>query len=351
MKPTLTFFCLLSVLTLAAQDAGRLRILDTILIEQFMVDPTENMLPVPSGNDTEWVNFDADGLSALCADGPDSPSGWYFESDLGDLTQVNSAYTSCSFHSETAIEGFPSANWLILPPITIVDTTTTLEWKSLSFNGPAFVDGYKVLVSTTGNDPYEGAFTDTLFRAAEMIRDLSGNYVSLNPNSYLYSQGYVHANRYTLQDYFFLVPGEPFVSAPFYHGLMEPHAVSLKQYNGQQIYIAFLHDSDNDFILQIDDILVAHDKTSGTQAPAIFNNFTISPNPARGLTNISWTLTEAQPTVLRIYDALGRITHTKTFLEADTQQQVLDFQGYVAGLYAVELWTPQGVATRRVVVE
>jgi hypothetical protein len=35
---------------------------DTLLFENFDVDPTASYLPFNSGTDTQWVNFDADAL-------------------------------------------------------------------------------------------------------------------------------------------------------------------------------------------------------------------------------------------------------------------------------------------------
>jgi Secretion system C-terminal sorting domain len=326
-------------------------ILDTLLIEQFAADPSANMPLFPSGNDTTWVNYDADGLAPQCVDGDDTPGGWYFESDLGeDPAQTpNYCYTSCSLHDVVDIEGHRAANWLILPPINITDTTARLQWKSLSVSGPAFLDGYKVVVSTTNNNTDEGSFSDTIFRAAEMIRSNNGQYVSLALNNYQFSTGYIQANNYTLTDYYFLVPGGG-GAPPFYHGRLEPHDVPLAQYIGKKIYIAFVHDSDNDFLLQLDDILVVLNDVSNTNEPTSLRQFSIAPNPADAHTRITYAFDDEQAGLLRIYDALGRIYVEIPFASGAQNSFDIDVHNFAAGLYTATLTTTEGIASRRLVV-
>ncbi|MBK9335696.1 MAG: hypothetical protein IPM98_03540 [Lewinellaceae bacterium] len=147
-----------------------------------------------------WVNWDADNQPTLCGENQAVPGNWYWENDLGDLADpaVNFAFTSCSFlaDSEQANE-----NWLITPPVLITDSTAMLAWRSAPFEGPAYMDGYKVLVSTSGNEPFAGAFTDTLFVAAEMTDILKSG--SLKVEDHMFSSGYIHADGYTNPDYFF----------------------------------------------------------------------------------------------------------------------------------------------------
>jgi hypothetical protein len=90
------------------------------------------------------------------------------------------------------------------------------------------MDGYKILVSTTRNTPFTADFTDTLFVAAEMVDFTVPG--SLNPNDYTFSFGYIHADRYTDSNYFFLITP----NAGAYTGRLEPHNVPLAAYAGKK---------------------------------------------------------------------------------------------------------------------
>jgi Secretion system C-terminal sorting domain/Cleaved Adhesin Domain len=340
------FLLLLGSVSLAAQSPEQF-ISDTLLRENFEQDPTDNMLPFPTGNDQAWVNFDADGLESLCVDGSDTPGAWYYESDLGESSGTpNWAFTSCSF-SEFSIgpSGQNSANWLILPPILVPDTNTVLQWRSLALQGPMYVDGYHVLVSTTDNDALNGSFSDTIFSAAETLFSPNDNYSTLLLSNYVFSPGYIHANAYTNPNYFFSIDQG---GGPFYHGRMEPHEVSLAAFAGQNIFIAFLHDSDNDFLLQIDDILVVDREVSGVQTPADLRAFSVQPNPTDGLAQVRWAFDKPQECRVTVRDLTGRVAEQVEVAGADSTLDV-DLSRYPTGVYVVTLQTASGVATRRLV--
>lgn len=321
---------------------------DTLVQEFFAEDPTPFMLPAPTGDDDMWVNYDFDQAPALCvAEGP-TPQGWYWESDLGfanpDDTD-NFAFTSCSF-----LDLLPSQshnrNWLIISPVFIPDSSYWLCWRSLAFQGPMYLDGYKVLASTASNDPLSGDFSDTLFRAAQMVSPVNG-IGSLNLSAYNYSQGYIHANGYTDTSYYFLDSSNPL--APFYRGRLEPHMVSLKSYAGQWVYIAFLHDSDDDNLIQVDDILIANNMTSGTTTPSDIRSFRILGNPSRQNAYFSWSLETAQETRLSITNQSGQLVLDKTFARQQEQNWHTEIMHWEPGIYYCTLQTPLGRATGRLV--
>lgn len=325
-----------------ASNAQFLSAPDTLLVQHFTVDPSDLMLDFPSGFDLQWVNWDADNLPALCE--PQTPRNWYWENDLGDPTDppVNFAFTSCSYLPN----GQPNENWLITPPVYIAHTSAELSWRSSPFEGPGYLDGYKVLVSTTGNEPFLGVFTDTLFVAAEMLDLLNGN--SLNPDDYVFSPGYVHANRYTNTDYFFLA--QPFPNIWVYRGRLEPHTVSLAKYVGQTIYIAFLHDSADDNTLQIDDIAVVQDQGIGTTAPILPQlHLQVRPNPVADVALFTWQNAAAQSGLLVVSDLLGRTVLEHAVERLSTGQTQVPFGSLPAGTYSCTLRTPEGQQTVLVV--
>ncbi|MEZ4939738.1 MAG: choice-of-anchor J domain-containing protein [Saprospiraceae bacterium] len=336
MKYFTVLLLLFSALCLNGQALG---IPDTLLIQTFSVDPSDTMLPFPSGNDLKWVNWDADNGATDCGRTEMVPGNWFWDSDLGnpDNPDLNFAFTSCSWMVDTNVR---NENWLITPPVFIPDSATLLSWRSLSLDGPGYVDGYKVLVSTTTNEPFTNAFIDTLFMAAEMVAySVEG---SFNPEDYVYSPGYVHANWYTDMAYFFLA--HP--SAPSYNGRLEPHSVSLSKYAGNWIYIAFLHDSKNDNILQLDDIAVLNGEISSTFAPAFQQYFLkTNPNPAAESARISWKSDLPGSGRVMLTDLLGNNLVEQQIENLSAGTCTLNIRHLPLGLYPCTLETSTGRQT------
>lgn len=348
MKTAATFcLCVLLAATLSAQ--AHLFMPDTLVQEFFNTDPTPFMLPAPTGSDDLWVNYDTDEVPALCVADGITPMGWYWESDLGyanpDQTD-NFAFTSCSFLDLPTPESH-NRNWLIISPIFIPDSSYWLCWRSLAFQGPMFLDGYKVLASEASNDPLSGDFTDTLFQAAQMISPVN-TIGSLNLSAYHFSPGYIQANGYTNTDYFFLDTANP--QAPFYRGRLEPHTVSLKNYVGQWIYIAFLHDSDDDNLIQLDDILVSNNTSSGTSSPASgILDFQILGNPSRENAYFVWQLDTPLESRLTISSQNGQVMTDKAFGRQQETNWHTDIRHWAPGIYYCTLQTIQGRITSRLV--
>lgn len=184
--------------------------MDTLLFEDFQSQE------IPAS----WINLDLD----MNTDANDRPMDWYISAEQfttmpGDTNWVA---TSSSWFNPFA----QANNWLILEPLEICDANVSLIWQSKPFEGLPFMDGYKVLVSTT--DSMTTSFTDTIFVAAE---DVGGGQGIPGP-------GNVHPN----------FEGD--------NGLLSEWRISLEAYEGQRIFIAFVHDSDDDNLIQLDDIFV-----------------------------------------------------------------------------------------------
>lgn len=337
MKRRLLVFALLT----AAYAAGaQVRLApDTLLDQRFEVDPTDTMLPFPFGDDLQWVNWDADRIPPLCDNGR-VLGNWYWDSDLGDTTGMNNAFTSCSF---LANKDAPNENWLITPPISITDTQAVLTWRSLSLEGPGYHDGYKVLVSTTSNAPYEGSFADTLFVAAEMLGEPL--FFSLDPKDFNFSPGYVHANWYRDSTYFFL----PTDNFPSNRGRMEPHSVSLSAYVGKKIYIAFLHDSQYDNTLQIDDIVVVQGVSVSAPEPLLpVTVLRVQPNPVHDFARLFFS--EAlRPQRLQITDAMGRVMAVRALPGLPADNVLADLSALPPGVYLAVLEADRLVQSVRLV--
>ncbi len=323
---------------------------DTLFFQNFesAVDPGQQMRAFPSGHDEEWVNYDADGADGLCISGPDGPpTGWFWESDLStNEPNDNYAFTSCSWLDRPV----RTMNWLITPPIFIPDDEQTLFWRSLSLQGPAYHDGYKVLVSTGSNIPESEAFADTLFQQAEMIA--YSNNTSLNPADFLFSNGYIHAKTYTDTAFFFL---DTFVDNnqqfPFLHGRLEPHSVSLEKYAGNWVFIAFLHDSRDDYMVQVDDITVLKRQLVSAQTPDFIRQFELFPNPSSGEAWVYWSTQHTVPNRFFIANSQGQVvwTYIPDGLHSGTQQMLLPT--LPTGVYRCVLQTPLGTTSKTLLVQ
>lgn len=330
---------LLSISLYGQQD----QVQDTLLIHTFegLLDPADSMLTAPTGEDIFWINYDQDGKEGRCVNPGPTPSGWFWESDLGFVDPNmadNYAFTSCSYLASDYPQNY---NWLITSPVYIPDNSYWLCWRSLSYYGPDFMDGYRVLVSTTTNFPE--AFTDTLFSAAQTEKRFVVG--SLNTNDYAFSDGYLHANGYTDEDYFFVDYEN---NKPFYHGKLEPHSVNLSAYSGKTIYIAYLHDSFDDYQIQVDDILVTN-TTVGVSTPSDLLFFNIMPNPVSDNAFINWRTKNPQAVRLNVMDQSGKCVFEKQFDARVDGQYHLDAQSFEAGIYYCTMQTASGLITRKLV--
>lgn len=333
---------LVFLLSSTALWAQSVTALDTLINEPVIGNPISQMLTFPTGFDDNWVNFDDDMLEGFCVQDEETPFGWFIEGDFGFLNPSatnNEAFTSCSY----LVGGERNQNWLILPPITIPDTTYQLCWRSLPFEGPAFMDGYQVLVSTASNLPSSGDFSHHLFTAAEMIKPVNPNVLTLNPADYVFSNGYIHANAYTDTNYYFFVPPD----GPL-RGRLEPHAVSLADFAGQTIYVAFYHNSKDDSQLQIDDIIISRNTHFvATKSLEFLSRFDILPNPVVNSTYVNWTMEKPEAGVLRLLDTQGKVMLEKAFGAYEQGSLFLELDQIPPGAYLCALQTAQGRSVKK----
>jgi hypothetical protein len=234
-----------------------------------------------------------------------------------------------------------------MPPVTINGENAKLAWKSSSYYGPFGLDGYRVLVSTSSN--LIASFTDTIFKAAEMIKPLSV-FGLLSTSKYLYSEGYLHADAYTSNDYFFLDTDVDGFS--FWHGKLEPHSAELSAYTGQTIYIAFLHDSQCDFQLQVDDIVVIDNITSSISPKTDIAQFGIHPNPIEevAILDISFkNFTKYQITVTDIHGKIVQQLTENTEAQDLKKSLNLSFKNLPSGTYFCNLTTDKGHVSKKIV--
>lgn len=305
---------------------------DTLLFENFDVDPTSNYLPFNSGNDTQWVNFDADGLP----DANSRPQEWFWSD--GAFSSFDS--TDACLFSSSWLAGFlfGNRNWLMTPPLQIADASAVLSWASAPRQTPRYLDGYSILVSTTDN--IESSFTDTIFQAAQFISGNGNDFAN-----YVFSPGFVHGLDGTYTE-------DASLDSTRLVGVLRPFTASLAQYAGQTIYIAFLHDSDDDNLIALDDILVTGTLV-GLNEVAEEKGLSVYPNPAKDKIELNYHLSKTSPVVAEVYDIKGSKVQTESrgIQLAGDQKLAIDISKLAAGTYTVVLQSSGKAVTTKFVKE
>jgi len=271
---------------------------DTVLFEDFQENPFFDIALEFTGNDTDWVNYDEDGLPTIL--GSSNSLQWYggdaFVNAFDSITGITEHVALSLSYLEDFLPG--NRNWLILPPLDITDDSYMLHWESAPSQMPRYMDGYEVLLSTTGNN-VNTDFSESLFKAASMD-GITGDSQSTDYSNFTFTEGYLHADGGTDSTYIF--PGITVNT-----GLLEPHSVDLSGYSGQTVYLAFLHNSDDDNIIAIDDILVTRSMASGSE-DLVEDKFRIEcyPNPVISSMNLSYRIQSNKEVQIQITDMNGR---------------------------------------------
>lgn len=304
---------------------------DTLLYENFDVDPTANYLLVNSGNDTVWVDFDVD----QNADANGRPVNWFW-SDAG-FSAID--VTGCLFSSSWFTSVQKCQNYLITPPIDIVDANAVLHWSAAPRQTPSFCDGYKVLVSTTDN--LEPSFTDTIYVSAEFLSSTGADSTFA---SFSFSSGFVHGLDGTYIEY----SGD----STSFIGQFRPFSVSLAAYSGQTVYIAFLHDSEDDNLIGVDDILLTGSFVAGIKEQSDKTKIDVSPNPASNNIHVKYNLPGAAQVSARLLDEKGSLVASfeRGMQLAGDQVITLDLSGVANGKYFLQLVAGKKVAKTSFIV-
>lgn len=308
--------------------------IDTLLFENFQNNTVEEMNDEAS-DDMVWANVDQDGLPSIL--GTDLTKRWYWGEFFHDPVDPMTGETNYVAMSISYLEGFApgNRNWLVLPAIEVTDETFELSWKSAPDQLPRYMDGYSILISTT--DRFSSSFTDELFKAASMD-DISGDSQSTDYSNFVFTDGYLHADGGTLSEYILL--GDASIN----YGLLEPHSISLVDYAGETIHIAFLHDSDDDNRLALDDILVT--KASGPSQLNELRDLTIQlfPNPVGDQLNVTFALSETKEITAKILNLQGQLILAEKWNTTAGQQiqKRIDLHDLTSGEYILNLETAQG---------
>lgn len=319
-KIYLTFFALtLLVFQGLAQS-------DTLLWEDFEAETIDYIvIDFPTGDPNlypTWLNFDVDGVGD--GSGSDRPGEWFLSYGFADVDSANTVLASSSW-LEGTVDG--ADNWLISPRIHIQDNLAMLHWKSAPYQLPRYMDGYQVLISTTDN--VETSFTDTVAVFAEFDGHETTNIE--DTATYVFTDGIMHTEMET-------------DSADFTRnrGVLQQWQASLEAYEGQDIFIAFRHRSDDDNLISIDDILVTGTGHVGiNEATTGVDKVCLYPNPATTADQVllSYTLAQTASVSYEIFSEDGKMVvnssgHTQL---AGVHRTNVDVSRLSSGNYFVSL--------------
>lgn len=190
-----------------------------------------------------------------------------------------------------------------MPPIFIADNTAKLFYKSAPFQTPIFLDGFKVLAQVGAN--FESSFNDELKSYAEYISRSPGD--SSDYSNYVFSQGFVHGSDGQY------IEANADGDAGRNRGVLRPDSVSLAQYAGQTIYIAFLHNSTDDNLISIDEILVRGTNAVSTEKIQSNETLTLFPNPAKDVLNVKIEMPTVAPVNIQMMSLDGKVVYNKSF--------------------------------------
>jgi hypothetical protein len=234
-----------------------------------------------------------------------------------------------------------ASNWLITPSFTI-RTGDSLYWKSAPRQTPRFMDGYKVKISTTTNDDL--AFTNTLFVAAENTSLGSDTTYS----TFGFSNGFVHG-----QDGTYIEATDGAADAA-HRGELRPFAVDLTPYVGQTVFFAFHHDSDDDFLISIDDFMIRRGSTVGVAEKEVAAlGLNVFPNPAVDVAQINYNLTTSSNVTITVYDVTGKVVsvENKGVQAAGRQFSLVNTSEMANGFYTVSVQTDATRSTTKMIVK
>lgn len=299
---TLVFFSLVAGTFLMAQN-------DTLIWNDWQtmdLDPltsSEVFFFPDSGAEDLWINWNEDQIEDSNGDISEFYNSLDFSQAAADTITVDSNFIAAAQSWLMNLDP-SSSNWLITPAIQIGDDQATLHWKSAALQGPRYMDGYAVKILVDASNPDDATSNTAVYRSAEMISIL-GEGQTVDLDSFEFSGGYIHADGWSLDEYKELFTPE---DSTLYRGRLEPHSLSLAEFEGQKIFVAFHHNSSDDNVIGFDDILVLGSMVSNTADINLETFRVVSyPNPADHLVNLMYRLDEPSDVKVSIYNTNGQL--------------------------------------------
>ena len=321
---------------------------DTLLYQSFNYTNFSFDTTMPPGNavDTAWYAFDNAFLIDGSGSNPARPNHWFRSYPFwkGDSATELITMASNSWFTPAGT----ADDWLITPSIYISDTTAKFFWKSATRQTPSYLDGYEIRCAAAGTNALT-AFHDTLFTAAEYLSKVSP-LVDSGFQYYTFSKGWVQGANGT---YITCNVPAPNCDSGRFIGELQPHMVSLKAYAGKTIFLAVHHNSHDDNLISVDDLLVTGTGIMGINEHARTMELNVFPNPSNGEFQINYTLPTPSSVLVNIYDMSGKLVKAKSMgLQAEGSQILtLNLADLSAGHYSLVMQTAVGKSTAHIVLK
>ena len=319
---------------------------DTLVYESFNFQSfydalVSDIVPPPGVTpDATWYSYDRDGFSDGSTGGT-RDGGWFPVLPFSPVDTTDNVVIAANSWFDAPAQ---AENLLITPSFTL-RAHDTLFWRSATFQTPRFLDGYKVLLSTTDNDDL--SFTNTLFSAAEMTGSPApGDTVY---SSFTFSSGFVHG-----QDGTYIDPADLSSPNPAHRGQLRPFSVPLDAYAGQTIFIAFYHDSFDDNLISIDDFMIRGTNTvTGITENANDLGLNIFPNPSVDVAQVNYNLSAETNVTISIYDVTGKLisSENKGSQSAGRHFSAINTAAMANGFYTVAVQTGTTRTTAKLIVK
>jgi hypothetical protein len=333
--------------TILFEDFETVRFHDTTLIQTGGSTPPGNTV------DANWYSYDQDVIPD--ASGGNRPDGWFAVSPFSPVDEYETVYSIPGTPDTNTVIGSNSwnnngegatganMNYLITSNIQL-GAHDTLFWKSAPRQTPRYLDGYKVKISTVDNEDL--SFTTTLFNAAECTALGTDTTFS----TFTFSGGtptpFIHGQDGTFID---VASG----TGPSHAGQLRQFSVPLDAYANQNVFIAFLHDSHDDNLISLDDVMVRGDHTVGINENKLDLGLNLFPNPATDNVQVNFELAAETTVTINVYDVTGKLVNT---ISKGNQAQgrhvaFINASELAKGFYTVSVQTATGLSTAKLIVK
>lgn len=264
--------------------------------------------------DFDYTNDDFDGLTPNNSGGP-TEFAFYYSVDANDFMagDVDSAFymAATSWFNPAG----QADNWFGFGPITIPAAGGEFSWYNKS--NPGYTDGYKVYISTVGR---------TLYTDIDPATDVAV-YTQNDDNSTPPATDTIWAN----------------------------HTVSLGAYAGQRVYIGFHHTANDMDVMYLDHFLITEKNNAGTSISNNAIEFAVAqnqPNPAKGFSNVVYSLGSTEKVALKVYDVTGKevIAVNEGTKPAGKHSINLNLTGLNSGVYYYTLTAGNNNVTKKMVI-
>lgn len=256
--------------------------------------------------------YDQDQATGNSAINPPFDGDWQLLYTVDTVTGDTNNFLAATSWFDTPVQ---ADNWFTFGPLTIQNDTVVVSWWHQYLDN-GFRDGYEVLVSPVGPTPAN-------FQTVNVsLYNVTDNDASTDGDTVWTPQGVV---------------------------------IDAAAYVGAQVYIAFHHFGNDQFVVMVDDIWVQDCDTINTVITGTKSNnhdqMVIVPNPSNGEFFLNYQFSTKENLNITIMDAMGRIVFEQSVSEADGGMLRLNLENNAQGIYHARIQHGDSVAVKKLVIQ